>query len=93
MRVARRVGVDRGQRAVVAGVHGLQHVQRFGAAAFADDDPFGPHTQGVAHQVGGRDRALAFDVRRTRFQSHDVVLLQLQFGRVFDRHDAVVSWE
>ena len=32
----------------------------------------------VAHQVGGRDRALAFDVRRARFQPHDVVLLQLQ---------------
>ena len=88
--VARRVGVQRGQRAFVAGVHGLQHVERFRTAAFADDDSFGPHTQGVAHQVGGGDRALAFDVRRPRFQPHDVVLLQLQFGRVFDRHDAVV---
>ena len=28
--VARRVGVQRGQRAFVAGVHGLQHVERFG---------------------------------------------------------------
>ena len=49
--VARRVGVQRGHRAGVAGVHGLQHVQRFAAAALADDDAFGPHTQGVAHQV------------------------------------------
>ena len=88
--VARRIGVDRGQRAFVARVHGLQHVERFGTAALADDDPFGPHTQGVFHQVGGGDRALAFDVRRARFQPHDVVLLQLQFGRVFDRDDAVV---
>ena len=60
-----------------------------GTAAFADDDPLGPHTQGVAHQVGGGDRALAFDVRRARFQPHHVLLLQLQFGRVFDRDDAV----
>ncbi len=27
--VARRVGVERGHRAFVAGVHGLQHVERF----------------------------------------------------------------
>ena len=88
--VARRVGVQRGHRAVVAGVHGLEHVERFRTAALADDDPFGPHTQGVAHQVGGGDRALAFDVRRPRFQPHHVVLLQLQFGRVLDRDDALV---
>ena len=85
-----RVGVQRGQRAFVAGVHGLQHVERFRSAAFADDDPLGTHTQGVLHQVGGRDRALAFDVRRARFQPHDVLLLELQFGRVFDRDDALV---
>ena len=37
---------QRGHRAVVAGVHGLEHVERFGTAALADDDAFGPHTQG-----------------------------------------------
>ena len=88
--VARRVGVQRGHRAVVAGVHGLEHVERLGAAALADDDPFGPHTQGVRDQVAACDRALAFDVRRPRFQADDVVLLQLQFGRVLDRDDALV---
>ena len=60
-----------------------------GSAALADDDSFGPHTQGVFHQVGGGDCALAFDVRRARFQPHDVVLLELKFGRVLDRDDAV----
>ena len=34
-------------------VHCLEHVQRLGTTAFADDDPLGPHTQGVSHQVGG----------------------------------------
>ena len=62
--VARRVGVDGGHRAVVAGVHGLEHVERLGAAALADDDPVGPHAQGVAHQVAGVICALALDVRR-----------------------------
>ena len=35
------------QAAVVAGVHRLQHVERFLAADLADDDAIGPHTQGV----------------------------------------------
>ena len=34
--------------------------------------------------------ALAFDVGRASFQPDDVLLLQLKFGRVFDRDDAVV---
>ena len=89
--IARRVGVQRGHRAFVTRVHGLQHVERFRSAALADDDSFGPHTQGVFHQVGGGDRAFAFDVRRPRFQPHDVLLLKLQFGGVFDRDDALVA--
>src|SRR5207245_10251861 len=47
-RVARVVGVDGGHAALVAGVHGLEHVQRLRSAALADDDAVGPHTQGVA---------------------------------------------
>ena len=73
----------------MARIHGLQHVERFRSAAFADDDSFGPHTQRVAHQVRGRDGAFAFDIRRSRFQSHNVLLLELQFRGVLDRHDAV----
>ena len=50
-RVARAVGVRGGQRAVVAGVHGLEHVQRLAAAHLADDDAVGPHAQGVDHEL------------------------------------------
>ena len=56
------VGVDGGHRAVVAGVHGLQHVDRFGTAAFADDDPVGPHAQGVLDEVANRIGPGPFDV-------------------------------
>ena len=52
-RVARRVGVDRAHGPLDAGVHGLQHVQRFGAAALADDDAVGPHAQRGAQQCAG----------------------------------------
>ena len=86
--VARAVGVDRGQRSVVTGVHRLQHVQRFLAADFADDDAVGTHTQAVDQQFALADGAVAFEVRRTGFQARHVRLLQLQFGRVFDGDDA-----
>ena len=85
------VGVDGGHRAFVAGVHRLEHVQRLGAAALADDDAVRPHAQAVLHQVALRDLALAFDVRRARLQAHDVRLLELQLGRVLDRDDALVG--
>ena len=38
------------ERAVVAGVHGLQHVDRLAAAHLAEDDAVGAHTQGVLDQ-------------------------------------------
>src|SRR6185295_11550602 len=87
---ARVVGVQRSHRAVVAGVHGLQQVERLGSADFADDDAFGPHTQAVAHQFAHRHLAFAFDVGRAGFQPHHVRLLQLKFGGVFAGDDALV---
>ena len=86
--VARRVRVNGGQRAVVARVHGLQHVQRFFAANLTDDDAVGAHTQGVDDQLALLNRAFALDVGGARFQAHDVVLVQLQFRRVFHGDDA-----
>ena len=73
----------------MARVHGLQHVERFFAADLADDDAVGAHTQRVDDELPLADRALAFDVGRTRFEPHDVRLLQLKLGRVFDRDDAL----
>ena len=40
--VTRRVGVHGGKRAVVTGVHRLEHVERLGAADLADDDAVRP---------------------------------------------------
>src|SRR4029079_10304079 len=62
---------------------------RFATAALTDDDSIRPHTQTVTHEVGRLDLALAFDVGRAGFEADDVILLQLKFGRVFDRDDAV----
>src|SRR6185312_5301350 len=81
-RIARGVGMNRGERAVVARVHGLQHVERLAAAHFADDDAVGAHAQTVAHEIALRDRAAPFDVGRTGFQPDDVRLAKLQLRRV-----------
>ena len=91
--VARGIGVNGGHRAFMAGVHGLDHVERLGAAALADDDPVGPHSQRVLDQVGRRHGPAALDIAGTRLQAHDVVLLQLQLGRVFDRDDAMIGMD
>ena len=82
--------MDRRERAVVARVHGLEHVERLGAAALADDDAVGPHAQAVPDEVADRDLALALDVRRARLQRDHVLLAELELGRVLDRDDALV---
>src|SRR6476659_576793 len=72
--VARAVGVAGAHRAVVARVHGLEHVEGFARTALPDDDPVWPHPQGVAHQLPDRDGALALDVGRPRFERDHVLL-------------------
>ena len=89
-RVARGVGVQGRDRAVVAGVHGLEHVERRGVTDLTDDDPVGTHAEGVLDQVADGDRALALDVGRARLEPEHVVLAQPQLGGVLDGHDALV---
>ena len=88
-RLARVVGVQRAHRAVVAGVHRLQHVERLGAAHLAADDPVRPHAQRVLDQVAHRDLAGALEVGRAGLEADHVRLLQLQLGRVLDRDHAL----
>src|SRR6185312_7665118 len=88
--VARRVGVARRHRTVVAGVHGLEHVQGLAGTALPDDDPVRPHAQGVADELADRDRALPLDVGGAGLERDDVLLAELQLGGVLDRDDALV---
>src|SRR6266849_1393928 len=50
-RITRVVRVQRAHRSVVTRVHRLQHVERLGTAALADDDAVRPHAKAVAHKV------------------------------------------
>ena len=68
----------------MAGVHGLQHVERLAAADLADDDPVGAHAQRVAHQVANGHLAPALDVGRPGFQRDDVRLGEPELGGVLD---------
>src|SRR6266540_4034878 len=88
--VARRIRVNGRDRTVVAGVHGLHHVQGLAATDLADHDPVRSHAQGVLGQVADRDLAPALDVRWPVLQSHHARLLEPEFRRVLDREDALV---
>ena len=90
-RVARRVRVHRAERAVVARVHRLEHVERLGAADLADDDAVRPHAQRVADELADRDLALALDVLRPRLEPQHVALVEPELGGVLDRDDPLVS--
>jgi hypothetical protein len=41
----------------MAGVHGIQHVEGFGATDLPHDDPGGSHPQGLADQLADADLA------------------------------------
>jgi hypothetical protein len=57
--------MGRRQRAVVSGVHGLEHVERLATADLADDDPVGAHPKGVPDQVPIGDLSSTLDVWRS----------------------------
>src|ERR1017187_4194 len=80
--------MNRRDRSIMTCVHRLQHVKRLLAANFTDDNAVGTHTQSVDQELPLMDGALPFDVRGTRFQSHDVRLMELQLSSILDRYDA-----
>src|ERR1035438_3512201 len=70
--VAGGVGVNGGHGPFVTGIHGLEHVKRFFAADFTNDDAVGAHTETVHKQLPLLDGALAFNIGRPGFKAHDV---------------------
>ena len=56
----------------MSGVHRLEHIERFCAAAFADDDAVRAHAERVDDKVADRDASLSFDVRGARFETAEV---------------------
>ena len=87
--LARGVGVHRGHRTGVTGVHGLEHVERLRATALTDDDAVGPHTQRVADEVADADLAAPLGVGGPGLEGDDVGPLDLELGRLLDRDEAL----
>ena len=75
---------------VLAGHHRLDHVERLARTTLADDDPVGSHVEGVPQEVADRDLAGALGVGRAGLEGHDVLLAELELGRVLDRDDPLV---
>ncbi len=82
--------MDGGERTVVAGGHGLDHVERFAAADFTHDDAVGPHAEGGDEEVADGDLAAAIGVGSAGLHLHDVGALHLEFARVFDDDNTFV---
>jgi len=70
-----------------------QHVERFGAANFADDDASRPHPQRVADQVPNANFACTFDVLAAHLERDAVgqLTIQEQLGYFLHGDDAFVQ--
>ena len=81
----------RRKRAVMAGIHRLQHIECLAASDFSDDDAVRTHAESILHKVSDRDRPLALYIRRTGLERHDMRLLKAELGGIFDGDDAFIG--
>jgi len=81
--------MDSGERAIMAGIHRLQHVQGFAAANLTNDDAVGSHSQGIFDQMSDRDLPRSVGIRRFRLQPNSMNLMEVELGRVLDGYDAL----
>ena len=61
----------------MAGVHGLEHVERLSTSDLADHDAIGSHAQGVADQVTDLDLTPTLHVGGPAFQADHMPLVEL----------------
>lgn len=73
---------------VVASIHGLQQVEASAPRTSPTMMRSGRIRKLILDEIAHLDLAFAFKVRRTRFKTHNVRLLQLKFGGVFAGDDA-----
>ena len=82
--------MNRRQRSIMPRVHSLQHVESLLPTHFANHDAVWTHAECVDDELPLFDSALAFNVGWSRLQTCDVLLLELELGCVFDRHDPLI---
>src|SRR5579859_4118686 len=79
-RIARGIRVYRRQRPIVAGVHGLEHIQRLATTTLSDHDTIRAHPQAALNKIADHQSArfaVAVWGRRGGFQPDDMALNQL----------------
>src|SRR5690349_5831454 len=74
----------------MTGVHCLQHVYALCATDLTQDDPIRTHAESILDEFTLRDFTPALNIGRTRLKANDVILPQLQFGRILDRDDTFI---
>ena len=84
----RGVGMDRCDRARVAGIHIAYIVEGRSVSQFLQQDPIRPHAQAGFQQVLGADLRRALRALGVK-QANVVRLRDDQFGRVLDRDDTL----
>src|SRR5665213_2807493 len=87
-RLFRATGMDGGERATMAGIHGIEQGPRFGPAHFAHDDAVWSVTEDCLKQVLECDLA-AVSVC-LRLGRDDMRLADVQLRCVFDDQDALI---
>ena len=81
--VARIIGVTCCHRSVVTGIHRLQHIESFRAAALSYDDAVRAHSQGIDYEVAYSNSPLSFDVGGSGFQPAEIFVAEFEFSGVF----------
>ena len=65
-------------------IHRLQHVERFVAATFTNNNAVRTHSKSINYEFALPNFPLALCIGRACFQPADMGLLQLQFGCIFN---------
>jgi len=71
----------------------MEHVEGLTTSDLSDDDPVGPHAEGVADQCPNGHLADAFHVRGSCLQGDHVRLRQSQLRGVFDGDQPLLGWD
>ena len=85
--LARRIGMH-GRHTWNTGVEGNEEIEGLRASHLADDQVFGAHTQGLAHEIAQGDLPRALRTRRTSLHRNVVPVSQTQLEDLLAGDDA-----
>ena len=72
--------MKRGERTVMASIHGLQHIQRLASADLTHHNALRSHTQGGLDQIPDRDLEPAGSAQQRRIVGREYWVFAIQTG-------------